>query len=269
MNESMLARRLTLLLAALLAVLGLSALPTASLARSSAPASHRVVDDPSQTDEGGEVDDEIVDDQIDESDDFDEVSDEELDVCGDSDLGDDYAGDEEDLGDGEDAADFREAPADDGEEDLGDDEILGDEEDPTPGDDVICETGLFDEDAIFEDLGARHGKELRKKGSLTDSLDMPDAGTIDATLTAGDRVLGTKHAEVEGADIVDVRIKLTPKGRRILRRAKSALELTLRTQISLAGGQEVDRSRTLTVKPDKKVKKPKKPKQPKHKGKRT
>lgn len=267
-------RRLTSMLAALLTIAGLSLLPTASPARTVAPASHRAVDDPSQTDQGGEVDDETFDDSTDESAD---LSDDDLladdgadDSCLVVDDGADQ-GDETDFGDDtsddsgtDDGADLREAAPDDpgsgDEEDpAADDEggdFAGDESDGTDLTDA-CALELSDDD-ILDDVDGSDAADLGKNGSFTQTYTLPEGGTIDETLTSGSgaravvakiRIVGQAHRKVAKAGQVKVRIKLNKQGRKALRTARRALHLTLRTRIALKSGRTIKRTKTLTVKP--------------------
>lgn len=246
MNGCMPVRRLTSILAAVLAVLGLSALPTASLARSSAPASHRAVDDGTATDATS------LDDPGD-------PTDTPVDVCdtttsdglGSTDLGDsgDTTGDGSDSTDPTDPTDARQAdPADD---------PTASEDDPTSGDPAAttCDTTVEDVGESGDVTGVDSSR-LTRRGVVVATIATSGAGTVDSTLTQRLVVLGAKHVSVKKAGVAQVRLRLNSRGRRLLRSSTRALHLTLSTRIQLASGKTFERSNPLTVKPAKKHKKP-------------
>lgn len=279
-------RRLTSLLAALLLIAGLSALPTASLARPTSAASLRQADDPTQTDDTS-TDDQSTDDSAD-------LSDEDLANLDDScatdggsagDTTDDNFGDDTATDDGtadDPGADTRQAD-DPSTDDTSTDDTTTDDtstDDTTTDDGSLddtstdpCATELTD-DEVLSDVGDGDVTDLGKKGAFGESFDMPGPGTIDETLTGGAgsraviakvRIVGSAHKKVVKAGTVTVRVKLTKLGRKLVRSSKRTLRLTLNTRIALDSGRTIKRSKTLNVKPKKKPAKGKHKKPAKHK----
>jgi hypothetical protein len=264
-------------LIALLAVLGLSALPAASASTLTAPAPP-----PAVTDDGEFIDEaELAEDPSE----FDAEAVGETDVAGNEDLGDfcdvagdqgvaDDATDEADVTDGTDVTDETEdfrrrdvtngenvldplALVDDGSADEGD--LADDSSDEDLADDACA---VIENGVIADEVGTTDVTNLRKKGVVTAEVYASGPGRLDSTLTngatgrsaaiAGVRVLGGSHQKVAKAGKVTIRIKLTKQGRKVLRKAKRTLRLTLGTKLALTSGKTVKRTKTLTVKPAKK-----------------
>lgn len=221
-------RRLTHALIMLLAVLGLSALPAAAASTAPAPASAPSYEDGEFIDEA-ELDEDPYE--------FDEETDgEDGDAC-EVITDDDEFADEGEFGLR--TVDDELLEPDDGEFD---DEAFDDE-----FDEDVCETL----ESAIDEITDVDASGLRKRGVLWAEVAVSGKGKLTSTLTAGDRVLGSAEQKTSEAGTENVRIKLTKKGRRIIRKAKSALELTFSTKLALAGGETVKRTHTLTVKPKK------------------
>jgi hypothetical protein len=260
------ARRLTTVLAAVLAIAGLSALPSAAPALPAAPAAQPVFDAPALTDPA-QADGDDGSGGYDPSSD---LSDEDLanqqDPSGDACVVDDGSTGEPDPGPGPDDP----APADDDpySGSSADDPYAGDSTGTDSGStgDPCAET-LAGEDVGFDEIDAQDVRNLSRKGWFTERIDMPGPGTIDESLTTGSagravaatvRVLGAGRARATKAGTVTVKVRLNAYGRRAVRTAKHALRLTLRTSVVLASGKTIPRTKALTVKP----KKPKPGKRP-------
>jgi hypothetical protein len=266
----MLARRLALPLLALLALAGFSALP-ATAATSPAPATSQPSVDPDDPidDETGYDDEDLADDGDLSALDDEEIADDE-----------DFDADSCDFISDEDVAD--ETLAGDDEDVIGDEEILdpsdddlGDEFDDTSDEDLGDDTGAEDDlCALLEDTGATPDEpgetdtsDLGKSGKLTVDLFVSGPGDVEGALTGGSsgraviaakaRVLGRGHKHVAKAGLVTLQVKLTKQGRRLVKKTRKALSLTLGTTVSLDSGRTVKGSTPVTVKPAKK----------KHKGK--
>lgn len=220
------ATRITSLLAVLLATAGLAAVPAGALAQ-----------------------DEPIDEEI-------EFVEEDM-WCDD-----DVAGaDDDEFVEEDDEAELRQLSSDDEEFfDEQDEDFLG------PGED---DEGLEDEpsdDELFDDCLAAEGEELdeegvsetvetdttrlARRGVLTAKLFVPGRAVIESVLTRGGatarmakrQVLGSAHRRVTRAGRVSLKVKLTPKGRRVVRKAKRKLRLVLTTHVTLAGGPRLTRS---------------------------
>lgn len=250
--------RLTHAFIALLAVIGLSTLLATSASATAAPASQPVLEegefideaeldeDPFEfdeevgVDEGEDLGDEELCDALDEDEDVideDLTEETELRVADDGELLDPEEG-LDDEGFGEDADDFS-------DEDLDED---------------ICDS--IENGFAPDEVSDTDTSDLRKKGVLTAELFASGAGKLTSTLTvgssgrtasiAGRRVLGRSQQRVTRAGKVTIRIKLTKKGRKVVRNAKRTLRLTLGTTLALKSGKTVKRTKTITVKPKKK-----------------
>ena len=215
--------RLSTLLAVLLASFGLAALPGAAFAQ----------DEP--------IDEEIefVEEDMWCEDDFtgggETVAEEDEELFGDADLrqvDDGEFFDEEDpdfLGpDGEDPV-FEDEPSDD--------ELLDDCLDE--------ETEELADDASAQVVGSV--TKLVKKGVLTFTLKVPGKGRVKSTLTKGQTKLGKASKKVAKAGKVTIKLKLTKKGRKVVRNATQTLHLTLTSQIKLAKGRTLTRTTRIDV----------------------
>jgi hypothetical protein len=262
-------RRLISILALVAAVVGVSAIPTVSVARTSAvrqaddtsgdatdtPADGTdTSDDPGTLDDGtdpGSLDDCSGDIVVDDG-------------SGDDPSADDTSGDTGDDGSG----DFRQAgaPDDTSTDDTSTDDTSTDDTSTDDGstDDTSTDDACSASDATDGSGDAKALKNLVKTGGLDQDIDVPGPGTVDGTLEsptggaasvhaakAKARILAHGHKHVTKAGRITLRLRLTGLGRRTLRNAKHALHLTLRTKIKLKSGKTIDRSRVVTVQPGK------------------
>jgi hypothetical protein len=256
-------RRLTHVLIALLAVLGLSALPAASASTVASPASAPALEDGEFIDEA-----ELAEDPYEYDAEETVLLDDELadegDVCGVTDPAEDVVVDEGDFIDGELIADDGDpgvdeqirrrqvtdpAPdADPLDPDQTDEEIADDgaTTDDLSDDELnqICETAI--DDVVPDEVATTDVTKIKKKGVLTAEMFASGKGVLHSSLTVG------AAGRVAQAGRVTIRIKLTKRGRKVLRKATRTLHLTLTTKLALAGGKTVKRTKTLTIKPSKK-----------------
>lgn len=265
----MLVRRLTLTLLAFAALLGFSALPSPAAAQSGPPdatLSAVDVDDP--------IDDETFGDEDLAADDgtFDAGACDFLgedDVAADeddADLADDETfSDDDDLLDpiDEEAGDDVDAVSDEDLDDITDEDIDAIDE--------LC--AALDEGIALDEAGEPDTSDLASTGSMDVDFYLSGPGTVDGTLTGGSstraviakakgaKVLGRGHTRAAKAGKVTLKVKLTKKGRKLVKKAKKALSLTLGTKVKLDSGKTIKGTKTVTVKPAKKKpgKKGKKP----------
>jgi hypothetical protein len=258
-------RRLLPLLGALAAILGLSALPSASLARTtSASSTLRQAVDPSAVDDSSDsADDPTVDDT---------TSSDSCDTSGDQSAADPSVDDPSSAGDSS-SADGSSSSTDSTSADdsaTADDSTSADDsstDDPSSdgsssdgsSSDGSC-SGDVQIDPTIHALDAHAGTKVARTGVLTQTIDMPGPGTIDETLTlpgavaasvAGSaaKLLGSKHLRVARAQTITIRVKLNQRGRKALRTATRALSLRLNTSIHLTAGTTSSRSATLKLQP--------------------
>jgi hypothetical protein len=237
MYGCMSASRLTTLLAVLLATVGLSVLPSGALAQ----------DDP--VDDDGVV---LVDDGLDEG--IDEVLDDDM-WCDD-----DFSGVDEDETELRQLIDDSEFIDEDDPDFLGpDDEDDGLVDEGEASDDELLDDclGAGDEDLAEDGASAAVTTDttrLVKKGVLTARLYVPGKAVLDSSLTKSGahvakrgRALGSAHKRTAKAGMVTLRIKLTPKGRKVVRKATRKLRLVLTTHIALAGGKQLTRTTRIRV----------------------
>ena len=268
------------LLALVVAVGGLSAIPAVSTART---ATYRqAAGDPSSDPTDTSADDtSSADDPTDSTDGTDPGTADSCtgDVTVDDGLGSDPGTDPSTDGTGDDGSgDFRAADGTgDTSTDTPDDstdptDTSGDTPDDSSTVDDCSGAGGTSGDGV--DAGAL--KKLLKTGGLSEDVDVPGPGVVDGTLespTAGAasvraakshaKVLGRGHQRVSKAGRISLRIRLTGYGKRTLRKATKALRVTLHTRIRLKSGKTIDRSRTVTIQPVNSGAKPKhKPKKP-------
>ena len=239
--------RILTLLTVVAATLGLSALPSASLA-----ATPRQADAPSGTSDTS-ADATGATDGTDLSD----LGNDPSDLSGDqsscdTSAADDSGGDTTDTSGDTAAVD---PSADDSTDPATSDRSVGD-----------CSDAQGDDGGDVSIDGADHARvaKFAKTGTLAQTIVMPGAGTIDETLTAAPagsasaastarraRVLGTKHLSVTKAGTLTVRVKLNKAGRKLLRTARGTLHLTLATHVVVTGGRTVDHAAPVAVAPAK------------------
>lgn len=233
MKGCMSVTRLNALLALLLAVLGLSALGGGA---GIALAQDEPVDDEDVV---------LVDDGTD-------VLDEDM-WCDDEYVAEDDFSDEADLRQVDEEVVDEDDPDFLGPDDEGDDVDLDE-----PSDDELLDDCLGDDaEDLADDSGAAaqtvttDTTRVVRKGLLIARLFVPGKATVEGVLTKGGtaariarrgQVLGTTHQRTGKAGPVTLRIKLTPKGRKVVRKAKRALRLVLTTHITLAGGKKLTRT---------------------------
>jgi hypothetical protein len=228
-------RRFLHALIALLAVLCLSAVPAATASTAAPAASAPAFEDGEWIDEAELAEDPFEFDENVPTDEF------GCEVSGDEDS---ESGDEEDF-------EFRQ---------VGDDEDVLEDEDSDLFEDELSDEELADEgfcdtlDEVFEDeIVDVDASRLHKKGVLTADVVASGAGRLVSTLTLpGTGSLGKARQSIDDAGPATIRIKLTKRGRKVLRNAKQTLSLTLGTKLALEDGTTVARSQTLDVKPKKK-----------------
>ena len=219
MHPCMLVSRLTSLLALLLAVLGLAALPAGALAQ----------DEPIDEEIELVEEDMWCDDEIVTEDDFADEDGTELRQVEEENP--DEFFDEEDpdfLGPGEDDFD---------EEEPSDDDLLDD-----------CTEDVADDAAeTVGQIVKPDVSRIAKKGFLTASIRVPGKAKVTSTLTKGAKKLGHATQQAKKAGRFTIRIDLSRKGRRVVRSATGPLKLTLTAVVKPAKGKKTTRVLQLTA----------------------
>ena len=89
--------------------------------------------------------------------------------------------------------------------------------------------------------------KLARSGVLVVSVEADRAGSLKARASLGSRVIGTGKATLARAGKATLKIKLTPKAKAALRRARIAARVNVRVTFTPAGGQPVTRTLKLTL----------------------
>jgi hypothetical protein len=89
--------------------------------------------------------------------------------------------------------------------------------------------------------------KLARSGVLVVSVEADRAGSLTARASLGSRKIGTGRAALAGAGRATLKIRLTPKAKAALRRARKAAKVDVRVTFTPAGARPVAKTLKLTL----------------------